>query len=141
MIEGSLPISPSADPSSLWSTCVDQLAQEIPEQQFNTWIRPLSAVVAPDQSKVVLAVANRFKLDWIRTQYAARIAALLEAHLALMRSISPPESVHALDSEKLRQPTITFWSAWEEGQLLGCVALKQHDAMLGEIKRTPRRTL
>ena len=62
------------------------------------------------------------------------IAALLEAHLALMRSISPPESVHALDIEKLRQPTITFWSAWEEGQLLGCVALKQHDAMLGEIK-------
>ena len=80
MIEGSLPISPSADPSSLWSTCVDQLAQEIPEQQFNTWIRPLSAVVAPDHSKVVLAVANRFKLDWIRTQYAGRIAALLEAN-------------------------------------------------------------
>ncbi|MGM9424736.1 chromosomal replication initiator protein DnaA [Hydrogenophaga sp. MI9] len=80
MIEGQLPPSASAaDPSGLWSACVDRLAQEIPEQQFNTWIRPLSAVVAPDSSRVTLAVANRFKMDWIRAQYAARITALLES--------------------------------------------------------------
>ncbi len=64
---------------SLWSACIDRLAQEIPEQQFNTWIRPLTASVAADGSRVVLAVANRFKLDWIRAQYAARISAVLEA--------------------------------------------------------------
>jgi len=63
---------------SLWQTCIDQLAQELPEQQFNTWIKPLSAQVADDLSKVTLFVANRFKLDWIRAQYSARIAALLE---------------------------------------------------------------
>jgi len=79
MTEGNPPPFLLADAPSLWQTCVDRLAQEIPEQQFNTWIRPLVAVVAPDQSKVVLAVANRFKLDWVRTQYAARITALLEA--------------------------------------------------------------
>ncbi|HEX5738859.1 MAG TPA: chromosomal replication initiator protein DnaA [Hydrogenophaga sp.] len=62
----------------MWQSCIEQLAQDIPEQQFNTWIRPLSATVAADCSKVVVAVANRFKLDWIRAQYAARIAALLE---------------------------------------------------------------
>ena len=62
----------------LWQMCVDQLAQELPEQQFNTWIRPLAAEVAPDLSKVTIQVGNRFKLDWIRAQYAARIAALLE---------------------------------------------------------------
>ncbi|MEA3393757.1 MAG: chromosomal replication initiator protein DnaA [Pseudomonadota bacterium] len=63
---------------SLWQTCVDHLAQELPEQQFNTWIKPLLAHVADDLSKVTLFVANRFKLDWVRAQYSARIAALLE---------------------------------------------------------------
>ncbi len=62
----------------LWQTCVDHLAQELPEQQFNTWIRPLEVLVAPDLSKVTIQVGNRFKLDWIRAQYAARISALLE---------------------------------------------------------------
>jgi chromosomal replication initiator protein len=57
---------------------VEQLAQEMPEQQFNTWIKPLSARVSDDLSKVTLFVANRFKLDWIRAQYAGRISALLE---------------------------------------------------------------
>jgi chromosomal replication initiator protein len=63
---------------SLWQSCVDQLAQELPEQQFNTWIKPLAAQVAEDFSKVTIFVANRFKLDWVRAQYSARIAALLE---------------------------------------------------------------
>ena len=75
---------PSADPrgqeigQSLWQSCVDQLAQELAEQQFNTWIKPLSAQVADDMSKVIVFVANRFKLDWVRAQYSVRIAALLE---------------------------------------------------------------
>src|SRR3954465_1763665 len=63
---------------SLWHACVDQLAQELPEQQFNTWIKPLSAQVSEDFSRVTLFVANRFKLDWVRAQYAGRIAAVLE---------------------------------------------------------------
>lgn len=63
---------------SLWQACVDQLAQELPEQQFNTWIKPLVASVSDDFSRVTLFVANRFKLDWVRAQYAGRIAAMLE---------------------------------------------------------------
>ena len=63
----------------LWAICVDQLAQELPEQQFNTWIRPLVADVAHDLSSVTIQVGNRFKLDWIRAQYAARISVLLES--------------------------------------------------------------
>ena len=62
------------------------------------------------------------------------IAALLEAHLDLMRSQSPPESVHALDLDALRTPEITFWTAWEDGELLGCGALKQMANGEGEIK-------
>jgi chromosomal replication initiator protein len=63
---------------SLWQACVDQLAQELPEQQYNTWIKPLVAQVSDDLSKVTVYVANRFKLDWVRAQYAGRIGTLLE---------------------------------------------------------------
>jgi len=70
--------TPSGTAGSLWQACIEQLAQELPEQQFNTWIKPLTAQVAEDLSKVTLQVANRFKLDWIRAQYAGRISALLE---------------------------------------------------------------
>jgi chromosomal replication initiator protein len=75
--------SPQAIPepesgSDLWQACIDQLAQEMPEQQFQTWIKPLSAQVADDLSKVTLFVANRFKLDWIRAQYSSRLALQME---------------------------------------------------------------
>ncbi len=62
----------------LWQSCMDQLAQELPEQQFNTWIKPLFAIVQDDLSKVTLLIANRFKLDWVRAQYSGRIAGMLE---------------------------------------------------------------
>jgi putative acetyltransferase len=62
------------------------------------------------------------------------IQSLLEEHLKFMYAISPPESVHALNLDELRQPEITFWSAWEDGDLMGCGALKELGAGEGEIK-------
>jgi len=62
------------------------------------------------------------------------IANLLERHLAFCRQTSPPESVHALDLDKLRKPEITFWTAWDGASLLGCGALKEIDSSHGEIK-------
>jgi len=62
------------------------------------------------------------------------IHALLEEHLRDMRRISPPESVHALDLSGLRRPEVTFWTAWADGELLGCGALKEIDPGHGEIK-------
>jgi chromosomal replication initiator protein len=83
--------------STLWQSCIDQLAQELPEQQFNTWIKPLNAVVTSDLSKVTVLVANRFKLDWVRAQYGARISALLEKlygqPIQLELAITPRESI------------------------------------------------
>lgn len=68
------------------------------------------------------------------------IRALLEEHLRDMHAQSPPESVHALDLQALRQSDITFWTVWSGGELLGCGALKALDAEHGEIKsmRTAR---
>lgn len=62
------------------------------------------------------------------------IADLLREHLENMHEITPPESVHALDLEALRSPEITFWSAWEGDELLGCGALKELDSSSGEVK-------
>jgi len=63
-----------------------------------------------------------------------RIAELLEDHLRDMRSISPPESVHALDLERLKRPEIAFWTAWNGDDLAGCGALRRLDAEHAEIK-------
>ena len=62
------------------------------------------------------------------------IRALLAEHLRRMHEISPPESVHALDLDGLRAPDVTFWSAWSDGELLGCGALREIDAAHGEVK-------
>ncbi|MEM6987357.1 MAG: GNAT family N-acetyltransferase, partial [Pseudomonadota bacterium] len=60
---------------------------------------------------------------------------LLESHLTEMRATTPPESVHALDLDGLRASSMQFWTAREtNGELMGCVALKTHDASVGEIK-------
>jgi chromosomal replication initiator protein len=89
-------VSLSGQTDDLWQICVDHLAQELPEQQFNTWIRPLVVTVAPDLSKAVVQVGNRFKLDWVRAQYAARIAALLEQvsgqRIPIELSLAPREA-------------------------------------------------
>jgi putative acetyltransferase len=73
------------------------------------------------------------------------VLALLTEHLANMYELSPPEQVFALDVTKLRSPDITFWTAWEGDELLGCGALRELSPSHGEIKsmRTPatrRRT-
>jgi putative acetyltransferase len=62
------------------------------------------------------------------------IHALLEEHLRHMLSLSPPESVHALDLAALRAPDISFWTVWSERALLGCGALKQIAPDHGEVK-------
>ncbi|MFQ4140449.1 GNAT family N-acetyltransferase [Nodosilinea sp. PGN35] len=63
-----------------------------------------------------------------------QIVALLREHWENMHEITPPGSVHALDLERLKAPNITFWTAWEADDLLGCGALKALDATSGEIK-------
>lgn len=62
------------------------------------------------------------------------IADFLEAHIQDMRTVSPPQSKHALDLEGLRQPDITFWSVYREDRLVACGALKELDPRHGELK-------
>ncbi|MEG7356916.1 GNAT family N-acetyltransferase [Bacillus inaquosorum] len=62
------------------------------------------------------------------------VISFVNEHLHSMTLKSPPESIHALDAERLRGPEMTFWSAWEGNELAGCGALKELDSRHGEIK-------
>jgi putative acetyltransferase len=73
----------------------------------------------------------RIQLDDLK---GPEIKTLLEEHLADMYAVSPPESVHALDLGKLRQPCISFWTVWDDQHLAGCVAIKELNQTQGEIK-------
>ncbi|MCB1979188.1 MAG: chromosomal replication initiator protein DnaA, partial [Burkholderiaceae bacterium] len=115
---------PAPDPSTshagqaLWQACLEQLAQDLPAQQFATWIKPLSAQVSEDLSCATLYVPNRFTLDWIRAQYAGRIASVLEQvygqpvtlELALAqrasatRTHAPASNLRAQGSETVPSP-------------------------------------
>ncbi|HSB22765.1 MAG TPA: chromosomal replication initiator protein DnaA [Burkholderiaceae bacterium] len=84
----------------LWQRGCQRLAAELPEQQFNTWIRPLPPAEVNDGGAagtvVLLRVPNRFKLDWIRSQYAGRIEGLLSElegkPIRLELSLAPREA-------------------------------------------------
>lgn len=64
----------------------------------------------------------------------ADVRLLLDEHLADMFATSPADSVHALDHSALSAPGISFWTARENGVLLGCGALKRLNATQAEIK-------
>ncbi|MGI9233108.1 MAG: chromosomal replication initiator protein DnaA [Woeseiaceae bacterium] len=61
--------------STLWNQCLRVLQVELPEQQFNTWIRPLQAV--DDESLLRLLAPNRFVVDWLKQHYMERILELV----------------------------------------------------------------
>ncbi|MBW8843754.1 MAG: chromosomal replication initiator protein DnaA [Burkholderiales bacterium] len=77
-------MDPAEWATDLWRRGCERLATELPEQQFNTWIRPLPPAtlegMGADAASALVAtlkVPNHFKRDWIRRQYAARIEAIL----------------------------------------------------------------
>ena len=60
---------------NFWQSCSAQLEQELTPQQFSAWIKPLSPIDYED-GKLRIAAPNRFKLDWVKTQFASRITTL-----------------------------------------------------------------
>ena len=62
--------------STLWNQCTRVLQAELPEQQFNTWIRPLQAV--DDGSVLRLLAPNRFVIDWVQRHHLERILEVVD---------------------------------------------------------------
>src|SRR3954454_11334536 len=61
---------------NLWDACLRRLEQELPAQQFNTWIRPLSPDTGAPSDTLTLTAPNRFVLELVRERFAARIERL-----------------------------------------------------------------
>jgi chromosomal replication initiator protein len=97
--------------TDLWQRGCERLAIELPEQQFNTWIRPLPVADITEQGEagavVTIRVPNRFKLDWIRNQYAGRIEAVLSElagkPVRLDVTLAPREQAAVVNAQVSRQ--------------------------------------
>ena len=59
-----------------WLSCLSRLENELPAQQFNTWIKPLRLDSKTPSGQIALLAPNRFVLDWIKSRYLARIEAM-----------------------------------------------------------------
>jgi chromosomal replication initiator protein len=93
--------------TALWKKCLNQLQDEIPSQQFNTWLRPLQAEVK--NGELYLLAPNRFVVDWINEQFLSRINELLKEIVgnnapAVKLEIGTKSSItNKVDAPKLRE--------------------------------------
>jgi putative acetyltransferase len=95
------------------------------------YLPPLNCAVKVYAIRAKVRRQMEMKIDAL---CGSEIAEFLEEHIREMKSVSPPESKHALDLEGLRKPEITFWTVWDEGRLIGCGAIKELGADHAEIK-------
>ncbi|QFT89546.1 putative N-acetyltransferase YsnE [Bacillus sp. THAF10] len=73
----------------------------------------------------------QIKIDKIEEQV---VIDFLKDHMYQLSLESPPESNHYLGIDELKREDVTFWTAWEDGELLGCGAIKEIEAGHGEVK-------
>ncbi len=85
--------------ASLWSRCVSALESELPEQQFNTWVRPLQSVEAGGALR--LFAPNRFVVDWVRANLLGRIGPLLRE-----RGIPEPTQITIEVGSRPEEPAV-----------------------------------
>jgi chromosomal replication initiator protein len=64
-------------PETLWNRCLRVLESELPEQQFNTWVRPLQAIQRDGELK--LLAPNRYVIEWLGQNSLPRIKELIRA--------------------------------------------------------------
>ncbi|MBV8633004.1 MAG: chromosomal replication initiator protein DnaA [Burkholderiaceae bacterium] len=64
---------------NFWQACSARLEQELTPQQYSAWIKPLIPLDF-EEGRLRIAAPNRFKLDWVKTQFANRITALANEH-------------------------------------------------------------
>src|SRR5690349_2053118 len=83
---------------NFWQTASAQLELELTPQQYSAWIKPLVALDYED-GKLRIAAPNRFKLDWVKSQFANRITAL-----ACQYWEAPVEVQFVLDPNTTKKP-------------------------------------
>src|SRR2546421_1562393 len=108
---------------NLWDACLRRLEQELPAQQFNTWIRPLAPEAGAGSDTLVLAAPNRFVLELVRERFAARIERLVteasgrELGLRLVLARGPDAAAGNSARPPQPQPRAEAPAAPERGRL------------------------
>lgn len=92
----------------LWERCSNALQDELPEQQFNTWIRPLRS--QEGNGELRLLAPNKFVSDWVTEKFLSRIRTILgEA------SSEPPRVIIDLQDANAEVPALSFGRALDLG--------------------------
>jgi chromosomal replication initiator protein len=93
--------------NSLWTRCARELQAELPEQQFNTWVRPLQAVY--DGRVLRLLAPNRFVVDWLHQHHMERIVSLVGPDVEVVVEVgsrdAPISAVVNRPRPAVRKPT------------------------------------
>lgn len=88
-------------PGSLWNRCLRQLEADMPEQQFNTWVRPLQAVA--DGAVLRLYAPNRFVAEWVNENVLPRLTQLFQG----LQAAGNTDSATSLVLEVGSRPVVT----------------------------------
>lgn len=89
---------------NFWSLCLEKLKQQLTEQQFNTWIKPLSVEIQEEEIRI--NAPNRFVLQWVKDKFSQQITELAAEHFSrpveLILSLAPtptPKSLTSIPSQ------------------------------------------
>src|SRR5262249_25576070 len=108
--------NPNHKMQTLWDACLRRLEQELPAQQFNTWIRPLAPEADGASDTLILTPPNRFVLELVRERFASRIERLaaeasgreLDLRLVLAKGAEAPARALAPAPRAAAEPAPTL---------------------------------
>ncbi len=83
---------------NVWTDCLTSLKQELPEQQFNTWVRPLQGEVSDEG--LTLYAPNKFVLDWVQEKFLSRIHDLISELVDVEKPVKVSLRIGSLGSRK-----------------------------------------
>ena len=112
---------------NFWQACSSQLEQELPPQQYSAWIKSL-VPLSFEEGKLSIAAPNRFKLDWVKAQFANRITELANQYWD-----EDVEVVFVLDPRGGKKPAAAELLPGEIRSASGSVFDNSHDSVLRKI--------
>lgn len=137
-------------PESVWSQCQSKLRDELPEQQYNTWIRPLT-VHAPNHSNdstvvVQLLAPNRFIEDWVKNKFFARITQLFadfggqEISLGIVSTVDSQPAKPSIERPPVGEKTDLDHSLTVNGEGQGSKLVVDAPALIQSAAETSLKT-
>ena len=127
---------------SIWFNCLEQLKEEIDNQDFNTWVRPLKFSSDSESNKIILLAPNRFIVNWVQEHYSERINDLITQFAE--QDTVPSLSVRVKDTDQqtmraVANNTKVRTAAPAKAHNLNLAATFEHLSKVNRIKLRARR--